>query len=298
MAAQMSIILQLLFNSIVSGLVLALMAVGFHLVFRTVKVFHLAHGAVFVAGGYAYLSIYTLVGGYLGWGLALIAAALTGGLLAVGMYLIVYRRLSARGASEEISLVASMGLLLFVTEGLAWAYGNQARVSAMPFTGSLELGGIMLSSAQWMQLVSCSFLLMLLVRGLKGKRTLDLRAVMGQATVASVMGVNVDAMKARSMAVSGVLAAWAGALVVVDTGIHPQVGLSITLSAAVAVILGGARSFKGTVAAAIGLALVQTLTEWFFNAQWKEGITFLILIIVLLWRTEGIIAFNLRPEER
>lgn len=294
----MTIALQLLLNSLVSGLLLGVMALGFHLAFRTVKVFHLAHGAVFVTGGYAYLTAYNLVGGYVGWGLALLLAFVVGTLTAVGMYYTVYKRLSERGAGQEISLIASMGLLLLLTEGLAWAFGNQARVSGVPQTAVLRMGGVLLTSVQWLQLLCTGLLLTLLIREFNSKRALNLRAVMSQSTVASVMGVNVGSMKARAMAASGGLAAVAGALVVADTGVHPHAGLNITLSAAVAVILGGGRSFIGTIVAAIGLALVQTLTEWWFNATWKEGITFLILIVVLLWKTEGIVAFNLRPEER
>jgi len=112
------------------------------------------------------------------------------------------------------------------------------------------------------------------------------------------MGVNTKAVQAKAMVLSGILAGLAGVRIVSDTGIHPHAGLTITLSAAVAVILGGGRSFEGTILAALALALVQTLTEWFLSAQWKEGITFLLLIVVLLWRTEGIVAFNLRPEGR
>lgn len=293
-----SIALQLVVNSLISGLVLAVMAVGFHLAFRTVKVFHLAHGAVFVLGAYTMVAVTDLLPGAFGWALALLLAMAVSGLAAWFMNRWVYRRLNAKGAGQEISLVASMGLYLFLTEALAWGFGNQARAADLPWTWTLDLGILILPTAQLLQTVFASAILIALLRQFRSERTLAFRAVMSQPTVASVMGINAGAVKARAMILSGVLAGLAGCLVVGDTGIHPHAGLAITLSAAVAVILGGARSFQGTILSALALALVQTLTEWFWGAQWKEGVTFAILIAVLLWKTEGIIAFNLRPEER
>jgi branched-chain amino acid transport system permease protein len=293
-----TIALQLVVNSLIAGLVLAVVAIGFHLAFRTVKVFHLAHGAVFAAGAYLYLLVGTALTGLAGFTVGLVAAVVGAGFVAWALDRLVYRRLAAKGAGQEISLVASMGMYILLVEGLAWMFGNQARTVALPWSGSFDLAGLMLAPAQGLQLLVCVVALGLLLLAFRSERALAFRAVMSQATIASVMGVNANAVKASAMVIGGALAGLAGSLVVMDTGIHPHAGLGITLSAAVAVILGGARSFHGTIIAALALALVQTLTEWFLSAAWKEGITFFILIVVLLWKTEGIIAFNLRPEER
>jgi len=292
----MSIAVQLLFNSLVSGLVLAVMAVGFHLAFRTAKVFHLAHGAVFVTGAYLYLLVR---GDAAAMRLPALAAVLMGGaVLAWLMHILVYQPLERRRAGQEMSLIASMGLYMLVVEGLALAFGNQARMVGGDGSESLSMGAMMIAPAQGTQLLAAGAALLFTVRLLHGERGLPFRAVMSQPTVATVLGVNARLVRAGAMALSGALAALTGALLVIDIGIHPHAGLGITLSAAVAVILGGARSLPGTIAAAVLLALLQTGTEWFLGAHWKEGITFLILIGVLLWKTEGIVAFNLRPEER
>lgn len=290
--------IQLVVNSVIAGMILAVMALGFHLAFRTVRVFHLAHGAVFVAGAYIYVATSSLIPSMLGVFVGLLCGMIGAGVIAFVMDAIVYRKLSNKGASQEISLISSMGLYIFLVEALALSFGNQARSIGLPSTSSLNMGGLVLAPAQILQFGACIAAMFLLLVGLRSQRALMFRAVMSQSTVASVMGVNTNVVKSAAMVLSGTLAGLAGGLVVVDTGIHPNAGLGITLSAAVAVILGGARSLSGTIMAAIGLALVQTLTEWFLNAQWKDGVTFTILIVVLLWKTEGIVAFNLRPEER
>ncbi|MBK7970987.1 MAG: branched-chain amino acid ABC transporter permease [Bacteroidetes bacterium] len=130
------------------------------------------------------------------------------------------------------------------------------------------------------------------------KKFLQVRAMMSNETVASVMGVNSNAIRLFTMAFGSILAAIAAVLRLYDTGIDPNGGMGITLSAAVAVIIGGGSSIRGTIIASLLIAFLQTTTEWFLSAQWKEGMTFLLLIIVILWRTEGIVSFKMRVEEK
>lgn len=291
-------ILQLLLNSLISGLVLALVAVGFHLAFRTVRVFHLAHAAVFTIG--AYILLYCTDGrsSWVVWMASLALAMVGAAAVAWTMDRLIYRRLSRQGSRSELSLVASMALYLLATEVLAWCFSNQARLATSPWEQTLHATGVGLTAPQVLQLVMGALTLFAVHRMSRGRGALAYRAVMSEPSVSAVMGINVSATRAKAMLGSGALAGLAGGLTVMDTGIHPHAGLSVTLSAAVAVIMGGTRSISGTIAAALGLALLQTLAEWFLNAQWKEGITFLVLVVVLLWRTEGIVSLNLRPEER
>ncbi len=64
------------------------------------------------------------------------------------------------------------------------------------------------------------------------------------------------------------------------------------------VIVGGNFSDSGTILADLLLAILQNYIEYFLSAQWKEPVTFAILILVLLWRTEGILQFNNRSDEK
>lgn len=293
-----STILQLLLNSLTSGLVLALIAVGFHLAFRTVRVFHLAHAAVFTIGAYVLLSCTEGRSSWVVWAASFALAVVVAAVAAWTMDRLVYRRLSKQGGRSELSLVASMAVYLIATEGLAWWFSNQARLALPPWEQTIHASGWGLTTPQVLQLVVGVLVLFAVHWISRSRGALAYRAVMSEPTVSAVMGINVTATRAKAMLGSGALAGLAGGLTVIDTGTHPHAGLSVTLSAAVAVIMGGTRSISGTIAAALALALLQTLVEWFLNAQWKEGITFLVLVVVLLWRTEGIVSLNLRPDER
>ena len=81
-----------------------------------------------------------------------------------------------------------------------------------------------------------------------------------------------------------------------EVGINPQAGMNITLTASVVAILVSRLNVLLIVAFAIALTLLQNSVEWFLDAQWKDAITFLILLLVILFRTEGIISYNLRKD--
>lgn len=292
--------LQLLFNSIVSGLLLALVAVGFSLIFNTTKVFHLAHGAVYVCGSYALINFQNSLQGTTrtNWIFALVLTFLLIGILGMLIEFLVYRPLSKRNAGQAITLISSMGVYILLVNLIALFFGNETKFLDPNLDNSFSFASIIIVPIQAVQLIISLILLGLLLFVSKTKRFLQVRAIMSNETVASVIGVNSKAIRLFAISFGSLLAAIAAILRLYDTGIDPQAGMSITLSAAVAVIIGGSGSIAGTIIASMLIAFLQTTTEWFLSAQWKEGMTFLLLIIVILWRTEGLVSYKMRVEEK
>jgi branched-chain amino acid transport system permease protein len=293
-------LLQLTFNTIVSGLLLALVAVGFNLIFNVTKVFHLAHGAVYVCGAYFLMKALNLFGeiNFATWTISFCISLLLVLILSFLIEWLVYRPLSKRNASQAITLISSTGVYLLLVNFIALLFGNETKFLEPNLGSSISASGIIIIPIQLVQLgVSVILLIFLLILS-KTKWFLKVRAVMSNETVASVMGVNFSFIRLFAMIIGGVLAAIAAVLRLYDTGIDPNAGMNITLAAAVAVIIGGNNSTKGTILASLLITFLQTATEWFFSAQWKESITYLLLLVVLLWRTEGIVSFKMRIEEK
>lgn len=292
--------LQLTFNSIVSGLLVALVAVGFNLVFNITKVFHLAHGAIYVCGAYTLMKFLSLLGGPLivNWIISFCISLLTVVILSFLIEWLVYRPLSKKNAGQAITLISSTGIYIFLVNLIALLFGNETKFINPDIGNSISVSNIVIVPIQLIQLVVSAILLCFILLLSKTKWFLQVRAMMSNETVASLMGVNSKAIRLFAMTIGGLLAAVAGILRFYDTGINPSAGMSITLSAAVAVIIGGKNSVKGTIAASLLISFLLTATEWFLSAQWKEGITFLLLIIIILWRTEGIVSFKMRIEEK
>jgi branched-chain amino acid transport system permease protein len=291
---------QLIFNSIVSGLLLALVAVGFNLIFNTTKVFHLAHGAVYVCGPYALVRFLNLSGNTTdtSWIVSVILSLMLVLVLAVLIEVLVYRPLSKRNASQTISLISSMGVYLLLVNLIALLFGNETKFLDTDLGKSIDLANIIIVPMQVVQLVTSLIILTLLIFFSRTTWFLRVKAMMSHEIVASVVGVNTKAIRLVALSLGSIMAAVAAILRLYDTGIDPQAGMAITLSAAVAVIIGGGGSLMGTIIASLLIAFLQTATEWYLSAQWKEGVTFLLLIIVILWRTEGIVSFKMRVEEK
>lgn len=291
---------QLLFNSFVSGLLLATLAVGFCLIFNTSKVFHLAHAGIYVCGAYAFLYFFQMLASNTlwNWVLASFFAILMVVFIAFIVEKVVYLPLSRRNANQAITLIASMGMYVFLVNLIALLFGNETKSLQLSWGNSIYLLNIIIVPVQAVQLIICVILLAFILGVSRTKRFLQVRALMSNETAASVLGVNIPSIRLYTIALGSVFAGIAGILRLLDTGIDPNAGMGITLSATVAVIIGGGGSLKGTITASLLIAFLQTTTEWFLSAQWKDGMTFLLLIFVILWRTEGIVSFKMRVEEK
>ncbi len=287
-------IYQLFFNSIVSGLLLALVAVGFNLIYSTTKVFHLAHGAIYISGAYCF---FWLTGLGLPLWLCVTVTALFTAVLAILHEWLVYLPLYNKKSGEAITLISSMGLYLFIVNTVALLFSNESKILHHNLGDSIIIQSLIIAPIQAVQLVVSTLVIGLFLWHARSKKFLQVKAVISESVVASVMGVNIFSVRLYALVVGSLLAVTAAVLLLYDTGINPQSGMNITLTAVVAVVVGGTGTFKGTVAASFLIAFMQTGTEWFLSAQWKEAITFILLTVILLWRTEGIVSANMRVEE-
>lgn len=288
-------IIQILINSLINGLLLALVALGFHVIFSATKIFHIAHGGIYVAGVYFYLWSSPLVGVASGIFLSIVFAFLLGVLIEWS----VYKPLLKKSSNENIALISSLGVYIIIINVIAVLFGNETKILDNTIRESLQMGSIIITHPQFWQLffalpLIALFLIFMKVTGYG----LKIRAISDNPVLARVTGIKTQNIRYIVFGIGSVMAISAALLKGFDTGIDPYSGMAITLSAAVVVIIGGSSSLYGTILASIMLAIVQNFTEFFLSAQWKDTVTFTILIIVLLWRTEGILQFNVRVDEK
>lgn len=288
-------IIQILINSIINGLLLALVALGFHIIFSATKIFHIAHGGIYVAGVYFYLRSSPFVGVASGIILSVVFAFLLGVLIEWA----VYKPLLKKSSNENIALISSLGVYIIIINVIALLFGNETKILDNTIRESLQLGEIIITRPQLWQLffalpLIALFLIFIKVTGYG----LKIRAISDNPVLARVMGIKTQNIRYIVFGLGSVMAVSAALLKGFDTGIDPYSGMAIALSATVVVIIGGSNSLYITILASMMLAIIQNLTEFFLSAQWKDTVTFAILIIVLLWRTEGILQFNVRVDEK
>ncbi|MCB9231062.1 MAG: branched-chain amino acid ABC transporter permease [Bacteroidia bacterium] len=290
----MEISIQILINSLVSGLLLSLVAIGFTYIFRVTKVFHLAHGGIYVAGAFACWWMLSLTNN---WFFAIAFAATVVSLLIFLIEKFIYLPLNKKQSNQSISLIASMGIYVVIINVLALIFGNENKMIAHPISGSIEIGNIIITQVQLIQLlvetvVTASFIIYLKFT----KSRLVYQAIAENEEISQVFGINTENERLKIFIAGSILAFTGAILKTIDVGIDPQAGMHITLTAAVVAILVSRLNVLMILAFSIALTLLQNSIEWFLDAQWKDGITFLILLLVILFRTEGIIRYHLRKD--
>lgn len=287
---------QLLVNGIIAGGIYALVALGFSVIYRTVKFFHFAHGVVYTAGAYvAYtLAIQLKVHFIIAFFLAMLVAAILGVLIDRT----VYRPLRSKRASNLIFLLASFGVFIFLQNLIQLTYGAQIlSLRTGPVTEGYHIFSAVITPTQIMILVvSIALMLALWAFIKKTKLGKAMRAVANDPIAANVVGINPEKIILLSFVVGSALAGAAGVLIALETNIEPTMGFSMILKGIIASIIGGIGSIPGAMFGGFFLGVAENLGIAWIPSGWKDAIAFAILIIFLLLRPRGILGIKSQKE--
>lgn len=289
---------QLIANSVLSAALILLLGLGFSLIYRVGRFFHVAHGAVFTAGAYC---LYVLVdvldmSKFLAIPLVVAASSLFG----VALYLAVHRPLHKRQATPVVHLVASLGLYIAITNILALAFGDQTLTLHRPtVTEGLDINGARLTPIQ-LAIIAITVSASIAITWIVGstKAGLQYRAVATDQELATASGVRVELVVAGAFAAGSAIAGLAGLLVALDVDVRPTMGLGPLLLSVVAVIVGGQGSLRGLILGAALIAAVQSITGWYLGQHWREPAVFALLVLFLAMRPRGLVASTTVAGER
>jgi len=293
---------QILINSIISALLLSLVALGFNLIFNATKVFHLAHGAMYVSVVYAAFAFTSLLGRILPpWLSASVAAVLA--LLLISVFIIaveylVYRPLYRKNVNPTISMISSLGVYLLVVNLIAFFFGNESITLNNSYTIIAANNYFKLTNVELIHLVGGALLVSTVLILSHTKFYRQIRAITDSSSVAEKFGINVQRTRFIALIAGTFLVGVAGIMRGYEIAIDPHVGLTLTLVASVAVIMGGLNSLVGTVAACFVIALIENFSVKVLSAQWKDLLTYTLLIVVLLFYQQGLISVRQRVEVR
>ncbi len=287
---------QFIVNGLIAGSIYALIAIGFTVIYRTVKFFHFAHGVVYTAGAYfAYTLVKFLHISFIpSFFLSISLAALLG----IAIDKTVYYPLRIHKAPNLVFLLASFGVFIFIQNSIQLVYGAQIlTLRTRPIREGYHILGAVITPIQILILVvSCLLLAVLWLFIQKTKLGKAMRAVSDDSMAASVVGINPDKTILASFAIGSALAGAAGILISLETNIEPTMGFSAILKGIIASIIGGIGSIPGAMLGGFFLGIAENLGIWKIQAGWKDCIAFVILIIFLLLRPGGIFAVKTEKE--
>jgi neutral amino acid transport system permease protein len=277
---------QLIVNGIAVGSIIALAAVGLTLTFGILRLSNFAHGDFLTLGAYLTWLINTI--GVNIWLSMILAAVGTVAAMLLSEKLLWSRMRSIRATSTTL-IIISIGLALFLRNGIIFIWGGKNQNYNLPVTQALDIFGLKVPQNQLLVLglaVLAILALHYLLQNTKiGKA---MRAVADDLDLARVSGINVDRVIFWTWLIAGTLTSLGGSMYGLITAVRPSMGWFLILPLFASVILGGIGNPYGAIAAAFIIGIVQEISTPWLGSQYKQGVALLIMILVLLIRPKGL----------
>jgi branched-chain amino acid transport system permease protein len=288
----MIVLIQQIFNGIALGLVYALVAVGYSLVFGILRLINFSHGAVYAFGAHAALFFVAL---HFGPVPAIICAVVLTAILGVLIDKLALAPLRKKKSVPIAALVTTLGISNIIQNMLVVIFGSQRKPFPDFFNlGMLTVGGVRMNSRQFVMFgVALVLLLFLLLIVQKTKIGLAMRATAQNIKAASLMGINVNSIITLTFLMGGASAAIAGGMV---SGyyqvVYPGMGFMIGLKAFAASVLGGIGSLPGALVGGLAVGVIESIAALYIGSNYRDSMAFIILIVVLIFRPAGIFGKN------
>ena len=288
------IIVQQLINGLVLGSFYALVALGYSMVYGIIKLLNFAHGDIYMTGAFVCLSTFSIVRSVLpGWpGIicAIFIAMIVAGAVGYLMQRFAYRPLL--GAPRLSLLITAIGVSLIIYNSAMVITNSQPLffTSGLDNSAGIQLGGILITHIQIVLLATSAFLMIglnFLIRGtMIGKA---MRAIALDQDTCRLMGISVNKVIALTFILGSALAAVAGGMACVYYGnVQYNMGYTIGIKAFTAAVIGGIGSIPGAMLGGILLGLLEAIGTQFLGSSWKDVFAFGLLIIMLIFRPNGL----------
>ena len=279
---------QHIINAVILGGTYALLGIGLTLIFGIMKVVNFTHGELYTFGAYMVFFFASVLN--VNFFVSIAAAMGLGLLLGAVIEFSLLRKL--RGADIDTTMLVMIGAWIFLQNAEQMTWTGVAKSVSHPFPlDPLVFGDV---SVSWLRLFVFLFALMLIAltyylihRTKFGKA---MRATFQDSDTAALMGVNINGIRTATFALGSGLAATAGALLGPVFVITPTMGDGAALKAFAIVILGGLGNIVGATLGGFILAIVEELGAGYVSSGYRDAMSFLLIIIVLVYRPTGLFA--------
>jgi len=294
------LIIRLTVYGIMLGSIIALGAIGLSLVYGVLRFANFSHGELMTVGAYVALGLMALLpqGEPLrpfsfGWEflVAMAAAMVATGAVAYGIDWLLFRRLRRRRSPRVILAMAALGAAFFVRSIIYLAWGADFRFYYLGRprpAWQLPLGVRFRPDQLFILCLAIGLVILLYLLLERTKMGKAMRATADNPELARVTGIDTARVIRWTWMIGGGLAAAGGALLGLDAQLRPEMGWWMLLPMFAAVILGGIGNPYGALAGGLIIGMAQQLSTAFIKTTYKPGVAFLIMIIILLVRPQGL----------
>lgn len=281
--------LQYSLTGLSAGSLYALVALGVVLIYRSTRVLNFAHGDVATLGTFV---AFSLLSDKFSFPVALVLSLAAGAAVGITFYFVVLVKAQRRGANLLGMIILTLGLSLIIQGLVVWKWG--AEPVALPFpisdTKTYKMGAVVVSQLSLATMAAGlvgSLLLYLLVQ--RTRLGLAMRATSENVMAAQTLGIPTRMVLSVSWGVASALGVVAGIFLAPALLLDPFFMLDPFLKGFAAAVLGGLNSLPGAVLGALILGVAESLTGAYLTIQFKNTLAFVIIIVVLLIRPEGLL---------
>lgn len=284
-----------IFNGINIGSIYALIALGYTMVYGIAKLINFAHGDIIMVGAYVCYFMIKL------FNLPVIVAILISIavciVLGITIERVAYKPL--RNASRITLLITAIGMSYLLQSSFQLMFTSNPRpypsVIDLP---PLKMGSLTVSSNYYITLaVSVILMVLLNIFIQKTKTGKAMRAVSEDQGAAMLMGIDINKTISITFAIGSGLAAIAGILYCASYPVvSPYIGSLPGIKAFIAAVLGGIGSIPGAVLGAFILGMIETFTKAYISSQLSDAIVFVVLILMLVFKPQGILGKNVKEK--
>lgn len=282
-------VLQYSLTGLSAGSLYALVALGVVLIYRSTRVLNFAHGDVATLGTFV---AFSLLSDKFSFPVALVLSLAAGAAVGITFYFVVLVKAQRRGANLLSMIILTLGLSLIIQGLVVWKWG--AEPVALPFpisdTKTYKMGAVVVSQLSLATMAAGlvgSLLLYLLVQ--RTRLGLAMRATSENVMAAQTLGIPTRMVLSVSWGVASALGVVAGIFLAPALLLDPFFMLDPFLKGFAAAVLGGLNSLPGAVLGALILGVAESLTGAYLSIQFKNTLAFVIIIVVLLIRPEGLL---------
>ena len=287
----MGFIVQALVNGILFGTMYGTAALGLSLIFGTMRIVFIAQGAVIIFFSYLCFWLFSLLG--IDPYLSIIPIVLLALLLGAALYYILFKEAAA--LQDRISsLLIAVGLM-FILENfmeVVWTPNPRAVVTSYGFSTFTILGTnitLVRLIALAIAIVATAAVFLFLKKTLMGTAV---RATSEDGEAATLMGISPNRVNAVAFAIGIGLAAIAGINFATTYSFDPKYGFDLAIKALIALTLGGIGNVGGALLGGIIIGVIESLASYFVGMGWAQAILFIIFILTLTLRPQGLFGNN------
>ena len=288
---------QIIINITISAFIYLLLANSFSIIYYATKFFHIAHAGIIAFGAYSVFLFENVF--FISFTGSIILAILSATLIGILCEVLFYRHLRKHNVPAFGYLIASIGLYVVLQNCISLYFGDDTKIiNTSDVTVGNQIFGAFITTTQIVTILISSVLLVLVDLFMKYTSTgKSIRAVSSNPELCDIYGMSSNKIILIAFGIGSALAATAGILSAMDTNMTPTFGFNLLLYGIVVMIIGGIGSTRGLIVGAFFIATAQHLSAYYIDTKWMDAVTYIILILFLIWKPLGISGKRLKKME-